>query len=298
MPLSFLLVIKAGHVEALALAHEACAWLLEQGASVTLLEHPGAEDLAALHQAAGQADVAVVFGGDGTFVGVARSLAGSDIGLMGINFGRVGFLTEIPAADWKSALEAVLSGRQQRTDRLLLAWKVGRRGRTILSGHAVNEVVVGRGSLARIVTLHLSVQGLASAEPEDIGWIKADGIIVASPLGSSAYSLSSGGPLVHPELSAVLVTAVVPFLSGMPPLAVPGEACIRLQCSADGKEPEICLTVDGQEGHMLEPGDLVSVQGLPRGLHQYSFPERYLQRLRSRGFVRNFPFGHGHGESA
>ncbi len=297
MPLSFLLVTKHGHAAASRLAETMRDWLHERGARAVLLDHPATDSAGAetLRLTAGEADVAVVLGGDGTFIGVARRLAGSGIRLMGVNFGRVGFLTDVPAGAWRPAFEAVLAGRLEQADRMLLTWEVERAGRIILSGHAVNDVVVGRGSLARVATLRLGVSecGPDAVPVADLGWIRADGIIVASPLGSSAYALSAGGPLVHPDISALLVTAIAPFLGSMPPLLVPGTARVHLECGSGSFASDTCLTVDGQEGHVLEPGDRVTVGGLDGALRLFTRPGGYLQCLRGRGFIRDFASGSG-----
>ena len=291
----FLLVTKHGHAGALALGTEIRHWLEKRGVSVAERTHPAtrAADDPGLRAEADRSDHVLVLGGDGTFLGVARQLAGSSASILGINFGRVGFLTDVEATDWRAALEALLGGRLGRTDRTLLAWSLERDGAELLSGHAVNDVVVGRGPLARVVNIGLTVSIPATGgTPEraaDIGWIRADGVLVSSPLGSSAYSLSARGPLVHPAVPALVVNAIAPFLGSMPPLVVPEAACVRLHCGEGTADTEIWLTVDGQEGYPLNPGDSVLVNGVPGGLHLVTgFGGGYLETLRGRGFIRDF----------
>lgn len=291
----FLLVTKHGHAGALALGREIRRWLEERGVPVAERTHPAthATDDPGLRAVADQCDHVLVLGGDGTFLGVARQLAGSSASILGINFGRVGFLTEVAASDWREALEALLAGQLGRTDRTLLAWSLERDGGEPLSGHAVNDVVVGRGPLARVTTLGLTVSTpAADGTPErmtDIGWIRADGVLVSSPLGSSAYSLSARGPLVHPDVPALVVNAIAPFLGSIPPLVVPETACVRLRCGEGPADAETWLTVDGQEGYPLNPGDNVLVCGVPGGLHLVTgFGGGYLETLRCRGFIREF----------
>lgn len=304
---SILLVTKPGHARSAALAAEMQIWLSDRHVWAKTLTHPARQDACGdiLREAVQGMDAVVVLGGDGTFIGVARRLSGRsgdrNVPFLGINFGRLGFLTETPAKDWQHTLMLMLAHKLHRAPRLLLRWALERDGERMLEGNAVNDIVVGRGNLARITNMHLSVGRRSPARSgvlEDaadfsgggLGWIRADGIIVASPLGSSAYSLSARGPLVHPDLSSLLVTAVAPFLSNVPPLVLPGDSCIRLQCETGRTgDAEVCLTVDGQEGHTLRSGDVVDIWGLPGGLEVLvRHPDSHLQTLRRRGFIRKF----------
>jgi len=301
---SLLLATKPGHAQSAALAAEMQAWLADRHVRAEILAHPARQDKGAdlLRAAARDVDAVVVLGGDGTFIGVARQLSGQPDGralpFLGINFGHLGFLTETPAKDWQIVLRRMLAGRLCRAPRLLLRWALDRDGERLLEGNAVNDVVVSRGNLARVANIRLSVgrkaaprdgipENPADFSGDDLGWIRADGVIVASPLGSSAYSLSAHGPLAHPDLPILVVTAVAPFLSNVPPLVLPGDRCVRLQCETGGAGgAEICLTVDGQEGHALRNKDVVSVCGLPGGLEMLvRRPDSHLRTLRQRGFI-------------
>lgn len=196
---SLLLVTKPGHEPSAALAVEMQSWLADRHVWARALTHPALQDRCAdiLREAARGMDAVVVLGGDGTFIGVARQLADLRLPFLGVNFGRLGFLTETPARDWQSALGELLAGKLCRRPRLLLRWTLERDGRHLLAGNAVNDVVVSRGNLARVANIHVSA-GRRPPECADgmeegvdfvageIGWIRADGIIVASPLGSSA----------------------------------------------------------------------------------------------------------------
>ena len=225
------------------------------------------------------ADAILILGGDGTFVGVGRKLAGLDIPLLGINFGQVGFLTELPAAGWEPALERLLAGKMITRTCLLLAWELLRGGTPIASGHAANDVVVGRGAIARVLPVHVSVDG------EDMGVVRSDGVIVSTPLGSSAYALSAHGPLVHPKVQALTLTPISPFFKSFPPIVLPADSRIRLE--TDDAAPDAFLTVDGQEGIPLCGGDVIWVQSLDAGLRVLSCSSgTYFQRLRERGFIQ------------
>ena len=155
-------------------------------------------------------DAILILGGDGTFVGVGRKLAGLDIPLLGINFGQVGFLTELSAVGWEPALERLLAGKMITRTCLLLAWELLRGGTPIASGHAANDVVVGRGAIARVLPVHVFVDG------EDMGVVRSDGVIVSTPLGSSAYALSAHGPLVHPKVQGPHPDAHFALLQELP----------------------------------------------------------------------------------
>ena len=300
---SLLLVTKAGHEQAAALAVEIQDWLADRHVWAKMLTHPAAkpECGAILCEAVQGVDAVVALGGDGTFIGVARHLIGQSVPFLGINFGRLGFLTETLAKDWQIVLRQMLAGKLIQQARTALSWSLERDGAVLLCGNAINDVVVSRGNLARVANIHVSV-GLkppamrgelcpaCDCSGGELGWIRADGIIVASPLGSSAYSLSARGPLVHPDLSSLLVTAIAPFLSSVPPLVLPGGSCVRLQCdAANGEDTGVCLTIDGQEGLSLRGGDIVSVCGVPGGLQVLTRnPDNYVQTLRRRGFIREF----------
>ena len=210
---------------------------------------------------------------------MGRKLAGLDIPLLGINFGQVGFLTELSAVGWEPALERLLAGKMITRTCLLLAWELLRDGTPIASGHAANDVVVGRGAIARVLPVHVFVDG------EDMGVVRSDGVIVSTPLGSSAYALSAHGPLVHPKMQALTLTPISPFFESFPPIVLPADSRIRLE--TDAAAPDAFLTLDGQEGIPLCGGDVIRVQSLDAGLRVLSCSSgTYFQRLRERGFIQ------------
>jgi NAD+ kinase len=289
-------VTKPGHARAAALASDIRHWLEQRSEHVTVLAHPvGNPDCGALlRHAAKDARAVLVLGGDGTFIGVARHLAGPDLPFMGLNLGRIGFLIETPADQWPALLQEWLHGELHCGAHTLLSWQVLRDGAPILQGCGVNDVVLGRGALARIFPMHLSVRRAGQSgcpeEPafEEVGWVRADGIVVASSLGSSAYSLSAGGSLVHPDVAALLVTPVAPFLTGLPPLVLPGDAAVCLRGETPGWA-DIALTVDGQDGYALRSGDRVVVTSLPGALRILRRSrDTYLRALVQHGFVKHF----------
>ena len=197
---SILLVTKARHAAAEATAAAVSQWLEAHGVACSAL--PADCPSEKLVGRARTSDAILILGGDGTFVGVGRKLAGLDIPLLGINFGQVGFLTELSAVGWEPALERLLAGKMITRTCLLLAWELLRGGTPIASGHAANDVVVGRGAIARVLPVHVFVDG------EDMGVVRSDGVIVSTPLGSSAYALSAHGPLVHPKVQDLTLTPI------------------------------------------------------------------------------------------
>lgn len=273
---SILLVTKTRHAAAESTAAIISRWLDDRGVACSTL--PAACPPEKLIGMARMADAVLVLGGDGTFVGVGRKLAGLDVPLLGINFGQVGFLTELPALSWEPALERLLAGGMIARTCVLLAWELLRKGRIVASGHAANDVVVGRGAIARVLPVRVVV------DEQDLGVVRSDGVIVSTPLGSSAYALSAHGPLVHPEVQALTLTPISPFFKSFPPLVLPPDSRIRLE--TDDNAPEAYLTVDGQEGLLMDGGDVVLVRRFEAGLRVLSCSAgTYFQRLRERGFI-------------
>ena len=278
-----LLVPKANHAEAYSLACTIQNWLTERAKEAVLVTDT--RDGRLFRECAKGAGLVCVLGGDGTFIGVARRLIGLHVPLVGINFGRLGFLTQVQADSWQAILLQYLDGRLSVRPRLALAWELEREGRIVASGHAVNDVVLGRGSLARVISLQLVLT--EGSDRQEIGWLRSDGLIVSTPQGSSAYSLSSRGPLVHPSLSCLLVTAISPFLNSLPPLVLSGESVVSL-----GVEPlaqDVHLTVDGQESLPAQGEDWLRVRAVPDGVYSVCPGEdTYFRTLCRRGFIREF----------
>lgn len=297
-PTSVLLVVKAGHAGALDLAGIMRSWLAARGASAAVLAADVAPD--ELRAAASGRDAVIVLGGDGTVVGVCRRLAALGAAAppyMGVNFGQVGFLAEVAPNGWEACLERLLAGELRASPRLCLAWEA--RGRADAQGLAVNDVVVGRGSLARVLPVRVVVEG-PGGEEHDLGWVRSDGMVISTPQGTSAYALSAHGALLHPDIRGMAVTPVSPFFKSFPAMVLPPDRRVRLEtpprmsfpAETPGRDEngplavDAFLTVDGQEGLALAPGDTVTVRCLDAGLSQLSPPrDSYFARLRERGFI-------------
>jgi NAD+ kinase len=199
-------------------------------------------------------DALLTFGGDGTLLRGARLCAGRETPILGVNLGRVGFLTTATRETLDSALEALVAGRYviERRQALQAAIKDG-EGNHRVSQLAVNDVAVHKGGVARVVRINVFIQG------ENVGPYSADGIIVATPTGSTAYSLSAGGPIVVPGVEAILVTPIAAHTLAVRPLVVPATYRIVIEPMA-GWADDLLVSFDGQTGTTLAPGERVDVR--------------------------------------
>jgi len=206
-------------------------------------------------------DLVVALGGDGTLLRAVHLVAGRDIPVLGINLGQLGFLTSTAEADMEIGLAQVLDGEAEMERRQTLGAEVrGSDGRVRASHFALNDFVMHTRGAAQVTPLDLTF-GEGSSQ-EEIGSFSADGVILASPTGSTAYSLSAGGPIIVPAMDCILVTAICPHSLTVRPLVVPAAEPITVR-SLD-PEHEVHLTVDGQVAHKLDPGEVVVVA---RGQH-------------------------------
>jgi NAD+ kinase len=196
----------------------------------------------------------VVFGGDGTMLHAARMVAGSGIPILGVNLGSLGFLTEVTLEMMRLAFENVLSGNYQLEERMLLEAEVVREERQLARYLALNETVINKSALSRIIEFEVTVNGQLVTQT------RADGLIISTPTGSTAYSLSAGGPILYPSLEAVIITPICPHTLTYRPVVVPSDATVGL-CLRNGAD--VMLTVDGQVGMPLETGDRLKVVKAP-----------------------------------
>jgi NAD+ kinase len=231
--------------------------------------------LASGREMAGLSDALVVLGGDGTLLAASRLLE-KPIPVLGVNFGSLGFLTEITLAELYPALQGVLDGRYQHEERRLLRAVVRRQGRPEVTSDVLNDVVITKAGPSRIIEIDVSVDGLF------VSSFRADGIIVSSPTGSTAYNLAAGGPILHPTLPAVVVTPICPHMLTNRPLVVSDEARVEVRLRA-GRDVEVYAALDGQETFAFSDGDYVAVTGSPRRLKLVKAPGRdYYEVLRTK----------------
>jgi NAD+ kinase len=193
--------------------------------------------------------LAIVLGGDGTLLSAARAVGHRAIPLLAVNLGGLGFLTSIPLQDLFPQLERALTGDQEVTRRRMLRVTLIRHGRAIVEYEALNDIVIAKSAIARIVDLE------AWAGDHLVCEYKADGLIVSTPTGSTAYSLSAGGPIVYPTVNALCLTPICPHMLTNRPLIIPADMSIRIVSRA--RDEDAYLTVDGQVGAPLEGGDAV-----------------------------------------
>jgi NAD+ kinase len=201
------------------------------------------------------ADLAIVLGGDGSLISCARLMAEKGVPLVGINLGRLGFLTDIPADGMQAAVGAILDGDFIPEQRTMLSGNVRRDGRSICSALAFNDVVVSRGAMGAMIEFSVTVDG------EFMFSLRADGVIVATPTGSTAYALSSGGPILHPALQALALVPISPHTMSNRPVVIRGTSKVEitLERGVDAR-----ANFDVQAHCELEPGDVVSVSAAMR----------------------------------
>ncbi len=214
-----------------------------------------------------QCDLAVIVGGDGTLLHAARTLNRYDIPMMGINLGRLGFLVDLCADDMQKQLTDILSGGYQVDNRLLLHVEVLRKGQSILSSDALNDIVLHKWKIARMIEFQTRIDG------QHVHTQRSDGMIVATPTGSTAYALSGGGPIVHPQVDAMLIVPICPHTLSNRPIVVQANSAIEIEITHGG-ESEGQLTCDGQVNVRINSGDIVCINASPHRL-QLIHPENY-----------------------
>lgn len=231
--------------------------LLEDSLGDVLPEHEAR--LASLDEIGKEADLVIVVGGDGSLLGAARTLAQYDIPVIGVNRGRLGFLTDITPDDIAQQIPAVLDGQYERESRFLLSAEVRRDDQVLGSGPALNDVVVNSGNSAQMIEFELYINDTFVYRQ------RADGLIVSTPTGSTAYSLSGGGPIMHPVLDAIVLVPMFPHALSSRPIVVDGGSEIRLAILARNRiHPQV--TCDGQANMKARPGDSVHICKNPHQL--------------------------------
>ena len=200
-----------------------------------------------------QAELVVVLGGDGTLISVARLFSDRDVPILGVNLGSLGFLTEITVEELYTRLEKVLEGNPRVSERMMLEVTLHREGQEIEKGRVLNDMVINKGALARIVDLETKVNR------HFLTTYKADGLIISTPTGSTGYSLSAGGPIIHPEMSCIVITPICPHTLTNRPIVVTDESIISITVASSFDE-KVYLTLDGQVGFELREGDSLEIR--------------------------------------
>ena len=204
-------------------------------------------------EAGRSADLVVVLGGDGTLIHAAGLLEGRPAPILGVNMGSLGFMTEVPQAELQNALEMVLAGQAQVSARMKLRVHLHKGGQAerALDSEVLNDVVIAKSALSRMAELDTRCSG------ERVTTYKADGVIVATPTGSTAYSLAANGPIMYPTMRGVIIAPICPHTLTQRPLVVPDDENIEIILTND---TEVYLTLDGQKGQPLQKGDRVQVK--------------------------------------
>jgi NAD+ kinase len=250
------------------------AWLHQRGVRACLDERmarmveglPATCTGATPREIADMSDALVVLGGDGTLL-AATHLLERPVPMLGVNFGSLGFLTEITLPELYPTLEGVLDGTYRYEERRMLRAVVKSPQQEDAVGDVLNDVVITKAALSRIIELDVSVDGMF------VSAFRADGLIISSPTGSTAYNLAAGGPILHPGLPAVVLTPICPHMLTNRPLVVSDDAKVEVHLRA-GREGEVHITFDGQRGFSLRRDDLVVVTRSPRTIRLVKAPSR------------------------
>lgn len=220
-------------------------------------------------------DLGLTIGGDGTLLNACRKIAPKNIPVCGINIGRLGFLADIELTELESKLEKIIHRDYHIEERLMLVALIKRNGKTSCVGTAINDVVVTKGGVSRMLHLGLSVDDCLVAN------YQADGLIVSTATGSTGYSLSAGGPIINPRVKLLLITPICPHTLNARPMIISQEEVVRIHIAA--AHQDIVLTFDGQESCSLLPGDEVIVRKSPLVAQIIKFEDKnYYQTMRTK----------------
>ena len=277
-------VVKPDHAEALETACELSGWLESRGIELVgrpitgsdAVRQPGCDiEQIDAEQFSTDVDLVVVLGGDGTMIAAARLIGDHDVPVLGVNYGSLGYLTDFRIEEMFPTLETVLAGEFEIDRRVMLRAEHWRGGKKIAEGRVLNDVVINKAALARIIEIETRFNGLF------INSFRADGLIVSTPTGSTAYNLSAGGPIVFPSMNAVVLTPICPFTLTNRPIVIPDTAEIELKLVNENEG--VVLTLDGQIGHSLRAGDLVKIRKSRTTLNLLQPPNRnYFDVLRNK----------------
>ena len=220
-------------------------------------------------------EMIIVLGGDGTLLSVARLVGVHEVPILGVNLGGLGFLTEITLEELYRVLERVIQGDFITDERVVLNAAVIRRGERMAEFTVLNDAVINKGALARIIDLETTING------EYLTTFKSDGLIISTPTGSTAYNLSAGGPIVYPSLHCIIVTPICPHTLTNRPIVIPDDVEVRALLKS--KQQEVILTLDGQQGFPLEFEDVVEVKKAEGRILLIKSPHRnYFELLREK----------------
>lgn len=275
------IVVKPNNEEAYNTARDLAEWLRSHGIEpigepcIWSAENFEIDEDDAENGLAANADLIVVLGGDGTMISAARMVGDNEVLVLGINYGSLGYLTDFRIEEMRPAIEAILRGEYDIDPRVMLRAEHWRRGEKLAEGRVLNDVVINKAALARIIEIEMSLNG------QFVNSFRADGLIVATPTGSTAYNLSAGGPIVYPSMEAIVVTPICSFALTNRPIVVPDDAEIELKL--ENENEGVVLTLDGQIGHTMQSGDRVLIRKSRLPFHMVQPPNRnYFDVLRNK----------------
>jgi NAD+ kinase len=265
------IISKPGIPHASRIVSDLVAWWTQHDIQTRLDEvsaqYIGSHDGLARERVADDTQLIIVLGGDGTLLAAARAVGGREIPILPVNLGGLGFLTAITLDQLYPELERTLSGEQREVPRRMLHGEVRRDGQTIASYEALNDIVISKTQIARMIDLETYVDG------QYVSTFKADGLIVATPTGSTAYSLSAGGPIVFPAVAAICITPVCPHMLTNRPVLVPSTSVIEIICKSSRNETY--LTIDGQVGEPIVENDRVVCRCSEHQVHLIRPPKMF-----------------------
>lgn len=277
------IVVKPNDAEARQTARELTEWLKGHDIKVVGepfcpaeaidLEHPIDSDIKQLLRK--HADLIVVLGGDGTMISTARLIGDTQKLVLGINYGSLGYLTDFRIEEMYESLEAIFAGNYEIDSRVMLVAEHWRGDERLARGRVLNDVVINKAALARIIEIEVRLNGLF------VNSFRADGLIVSTPTGSTAYNLSAGGPIIYPSMNAVVMTPICPFTLTNRPIVIPDTAEIELLL--ENENEGVVLTLDGQIGFPLSSHDRVVIRKSRTTLNLLQPPNRnYFDVLRNK----------------
>jgi len=278
-------VVKPHQPDALETLCRLTTWLNERGIAIVgvpeiereRIEHQTGCPVEVLNEAelAKGVDLMLVLGGDGTMIATARMVGDTEVPVIGVNYGGLGYLAEFPLEELFPALEGVLAGQYTVQQRLVLSIELWRGEELVTRNRVLNDVVVNKSALARIIEIE------AYLNEQFLNLFRADGLIVATPTGSTAYNLSAGGPIIFPSMSAVVITPICPFTLSNRPIVVPDDSMIEVRLMTDNEE--VALTLDGQVGFPLQAGDRAVIRKSKTSFNLVQPPSRnYFDVLRNK----------------
>ena len=278
-------IVKPHQPDALETLCSLTRWMNERGIKFVglpeiereTIEHRTGCPVEVVHedQLAARVDLILVLGGDGTMIATGRMLDNHQVPVIGVNYGGLGYLAEFPIEEMWPALEAILAGQYKVQQRLMLSVELWRGDEVVSRNRVLNDVVINKSALARIIEIE------AYLNSQFVNLFRADGLIVATPTGSTAYNLSAGGPIIFPSMNAIVITPICPFTLSNRPIVVPDDSVIEVRLITENEE--VALTLDGQVGFDLQARDRVVIRKSNTAFNLVQPPNRnYFEVLRNK----------------